>query len=200
MCNRVFCTLVMLLAFFGIARRADAQSGNSVTKVSLGSYGSMSVPDYIKSICSPSPSASTQTYLYSGSTRSSDPYAAVQASVVASNVSNNLDKLSANDLRYNKQTDDFLKSMYMSQAMRQSGIDVMKWLPYEFIKIDGHNAMKVRYYRKGIGSDKEVYCENYTISISDYKSLNIIFSYQSVYATRYAESFRRMMQSISIYF
>ena len=96
--------------------------------------------------------------------------------------------------------DDFLKSMYMSQAMRQSGIDVMKWLPYEFIKIDGHNAMKVRYYRKGIGSDKEVYCENYTISISDYKSLNIIFSYQSVYATRYAESFRRMMQSISIYF
>ena len=100
---------------------------------------------------------------------------------------------------YDVDLNNLLNEMYSTQ-LAQSGVYVLKWLPYDFLDISGHQAIVFKYYRYGIGSPIPVYCENYTIRLNeDQGFISILYSYQSNQSERFDSYFKEAIKSIKLF-
>ena len=172
--------------------------------VPLGWYGRLSIPKYMTHESGSNETKVRQTsqaklrastnYLFLMTYGKNDAYATISANVTPGNgVSFN--DLSSRELIYDKKTDEYLEAEYRS-SLAKSGTYVLTWLPYQFDSVNGHRALKIRYYRYGNLSPIPVYCEQYIFSMPDSNDLTIMFSFQSNLYNRFYTDFRQSIKSI----
>lgn len=165
---------------------------------------SIDIPDFMskyssakmKEVQSFSPTSSSMPlkYLFMYDYKENDSYASISAMITPSG-GINYDELSGADLIYNSETDKLLEETFKSQTA-QSGIFLLKWLPYRITKLGGKKGLKICYYRYGMGSPIPVYVETYTMSISDNYVVNLTISYQSKDYYRFHDCFEHSKQSL----
>lgn len=143
---------------------------------------------------SPINSSMSLNYLFMFGYEGKDSYASFSAIITPSS-GINYNELSGADLIYNSETDKLLEDTFRSQTA-QSGIFLLKWLPYRIIELGGKKCLKISYYRYGMGSPIPVYVETYTISINDNYVVNLTISYQSKDYYRFHDCFEYSMQSL----
>ena len=184
----------------------ELSSTEKTDVVPLGEYGDMSIPhymalqskDYIKNVQNfggPSTVDLPMNYLFMSVYDKNDAYATISVNTTPGDPSINYDNLSAEELKYNEETDKVMEEQYTAM-MAQNRTYVLKWLPYQFTSISGRRALRIRYYRYGIGSPIPVYCETFSIQMSDGNMLNVTFSFQSNLYNRFYSDFEKSIQSI----
>lgn len=143
---------------------------------------------------SPELSSTSINYLFMYEYERNDSYASFSAMITPSG-GINYDELSGADLIYDTETDKLLEEEFRNQIM-QSGIFILKWLPYSITKLGGKKCMKISYYRYGIGSPIPVYVEIYTTSINEAYDVSLAISYQSNDYYRFHNCFEHSKQSL----
>lgn len=196
-----------LISTLGEYNRGQMSSTDVFDVISLGRYGHMKIPRYMalrsenhikevkKYTANYVDMASQMNYLFMSEYNDKDAYATISAVLTPDDGSNSYDDLSAEELRYDEEIDKFFEEQN-TLMMAQGGIYILKWLPYQFVTLSGKRALKYRYYRYGNGSPIPVYCENYTIPMSDGNVLSIIFSMQSNLYNRFYADFTTSIQSV----
>lgn len=163
--------------------------------VQLGEYGQISLPSYIRPVTdSQAQSTSVMRSLCVYEYGESDTYASYSVSVIPNSYP--FEDMSPSDFAYFKEIDEQYKE-HMAQALAQSGIYLIKWLPYEYTKICSYHALRFRYYRYGMGSPIPVYVETYSIG-TPYGEVTVTFSYQSNHANRFATPFMESLNSLRL--
>lgn len=178
---------------------------DATDQVSLGEYGTMRIPhymalqskDYINDVKDfmPSSQRDQMHYLFMSVYDDKDAYATISVNFIPTDDPNGFDDMTEDELRYNEETDKFIEEQNTT-VMAQGGTYVLKWLPYQFTTISGHRALKLTYYRYGNGSPIPVYCENYTIPMTDGNTICVIFSFQSNLYYRFYNDFKNSINSI----
>ena len=171
----------------------------------MGSYGTMSIPeymalqgkDYISEVKSSIPDGQKVDYLFMSVYDKIDAYATILVSKIYVGTNNDFEELVSDGRTYDKELDDYLRDLNTSQ-MAQSRVYVLKWLPYELVRLSGKDVLKLSYYRYGIGSPIPVYCENYSIPMDDGYTLNVVISYQSNLTNRFHMDFEKAINSIAL--
>lgn len=163
--------------------------------VFLGEYGRITLPSYMRPVTNQRALAAQGminlcVYEYGGS----DAYASYSVSVIPGSYP--FEDMTAGDFSYFKDIDEQYKDQ-MAQALAQGGVYLFKWIPYEYTKICGYQALRLRYYRYGMGSPIPVYVETYSIG-APYGEMTVTFSYQSNHAMRFAKSFQETLMSLSM--
>lgn len=173
------------------------------SQINMGSYGTMSIPeymalqgkDYISEVKSSIPDGQKVDYLFMSVYDKKDAYATILVSKTYVGTNNDFEELVSDGRTYDKELDDYLRDLNTSQ-MAQSRVYVLKWLPYELVRLSGKDVLKLSYYRYGIGSPIPVYCENYSIPMDDGYTLNVVISYQSNLTNRFHMDFEKAINSI----
>lgn len=174
-------------------------------RVSLGSYGYIRIPhymaiqskNYIDEVNRKSP-ANYQTslnYLFLSVYNDNDAYASFSVNLSPGDGSGTYDDLTPKELTFDKEEDNLLEEIYTS-LLKQGDIYILKWLPYEYFKVNRHRALRLRYYRYGKGSPIPVYCENYIIPMQDGNVINVIYSFQSNLDHKFRSDFDNAIYSI----
>lgn len=177
------------------------------TKIEIGKWGYMSIPYYMAQVSNEmtkcvqqtvSENAGNLNYLYNSLYDNNVAYASFSISKIPCSESQRYDHLDKEDLEYNIYV-DVMYQKQMEEGLAQNNILLLKWLPYEFVEISGRRALHFRYYRYGIGSPIPVYCDTYTIPVSDGFALGIIFSFQCNLYERFYDHFNKAINSIVFY-
>lgn len=187
--------------------KATYETTDAFDNIPLRDYGSMNIPHYM-AIQSQnyindvngylSPNIQSQlNYVFMSVYDNKNAYATISVSITPGDGSTDFDSLSPEELVYDEETDKFLEEENVS-VMAQGGTYILKWLPYSFVKISGHNALRICYYRYGNGSPIPVYCENFTIPMSDGNLLCFIYSFQSNLDYRFRMDFDKAINSINL--
>ena len=186
---------------------ANFESTDAFDIIPLRYYGAMKIPHYmaiqsqnyindINGYLSPN-LQSKLNYVFMSVYDNNDAYATISVSITPSDGGSDFDNLSPRELAYDEETDKYFEEEN-TRIMAQGGAYILKWLPYSFVKISGHNALKICYYRYGNGSPIPVYCENYTIPMNDGNTLCIIYSFQSNLDYRFRMDFDKAINSINL--
>ena len=187
------------------AKKESHVRPNLVSK-EIGQYGRISIPnymalqsdDYISSVNSSIQGYPKLDYYFMSVYDKKDAYATFSISRIFTDDNSGFKDFSPEELQYSKELDEYLEKIHTEQ-MASQGTYVLKWLPYRIVTLSGKQCMKISYYRYGNGSPIPVYCENYTIPMGDYYTLNIIFSFQSNLDERFRSDFENAIQSIELY-
>ena len=173
--------------------------------VPIGEYGTMRIPhymalqsnDYINGVKDfiPSSLRNQMHNLFMSVYDDKDAYATISVNFIPGDGSNGFDDLSPEELEYDEEMNKFIEEQNTT-IMAQGGTYVLKWLPYKFTTISGRRALKLTYYRYGNGSPIPVYCENYTIPMTDGNTICVIFSFQSNLYNRFYNDFENSINSI----
>lgn len=162
------------------------------------------IPDFMNKISSadikelqgfsPIKSSMSPNYLFMFEYKGKDSYASLSAMIMPSG-GINYNELRGAELIYNTETDKILKDAFRNQTA-QSGIFILKWLPYRITRIGGKICLEISYYRYGIGSPIPVYVDIYTMSINENYVVNLTISYQSKDYYRFHDCFEHSKQSL----
>lgn len=165
-------------------------------KLRLGEYGTMNMPDYmeVRSDFDEYTENYLLRYIYKNS---NEAYATLSVMKAFDGVYENpFEELAKEGILYDKDFDDFLKDGFTSELLEQSGVRLLKWMPYEIVKLADRYVLKVNYYRYGNGTPIPVYYESYTIPMNDGYVLVASFSYQSNLENRFKADFEKAVRSI----
>lgn len=177
--------------------------------IELQNYGNMQLPNYMSLDSSVVLNSITTglkqfmtgeeqfAYLFMAEYTESDAYASFSVSKTYNPDIDEFDDFSDEDVEYSQELDEYLETTNREQ-MAQGGTFILRWLPYEFVKISGHGALKLRYYRYGKGSPIPVYCVNYILPMKDHFTLSIIYGFQSNLADRFQSDFEAAIASIQL--
>ena len=171
--------------------------------VTIGEYGFMRIPHYmtmqskdyisgVKEFMSPK-LRNMSCYLLLSVYDENDAYASFSIQYFPGDGSNGFDDLSRKEMKYDKTLDKLLEEQ-MAVELAKGGVYILKWLPYQFVTISGRRALKYTYYR--FGSPIPVYCETYSIPMSDGNVLGLNFSFQSNLYNRFYNDFKQSINSI----
>lgn len=188
--------------------KCETETTSQFDSINMGHYGKIKIPHYMaiqpKSYINevensiPLDFHSKLIYLIMTVYDNNDAYATFSVNVSQNDGSGTYDELSSNELAYNKETDQYMEE-FNTQMMEKGNVYILKWLPYSFVDISIHKALKIRYYRYGIGSPIPVYCENYTIPMPDGNVINIIYSFQSNLDYKFRSDFEKAINSITFF-
>jgi len=163
--------------------------------IQLGKYGQITLPAYMRPVSDyQTPSALSTINLCTYEYGERDAYASYSVSVIPGFYP--FEDMQASDFAYFKEVDEQYKEQ-MEQSLSEGGIYMFKWLPYEYTKICGYQALRFRYYRYGKGNPIPVYVEIYSIS-APYGEVNVTFSYQSNHTNRFAKPFKETLKSMRL--
>lgn len=168
--------------------------------VTIGEYGVMRIPHYmtmqskdyisgVKDLMSPK-LKNKSCYLLLSVYDDNDAYASLSIQYFSGDGSTGFEDFPQ---KYNKTIDKFFEEQ-MTAALATQGVYILKWLPYQFVTISGRRALKYTYYR--FGNPIPVYCETYSIPMSDGNTLGINFSFQSNQYNRFYNDFKQSINSI----
>lgn len=178
------------------------QSTSSFEKIDLGGRGSMLIPSYmtpqsqdiiqkvqdqVKQTCN-SPGCSLFNLKY----KQLDAYASLSAEV---SYDESFAELLLNLPVFDEELDALLEEQFAA-GLVNAGTHILKWYPYESVMVSGKEAMRIRYYRYGIGSPIPVYCESLMIPLPDGNVMNLIYSFQSNQYNRFHTDFDNSIKSI----
>lgn len=171
--------------------------------VRFGRYGSMSIPGYmaeqsesfINDVINYNSTTQQINYLFMSQYNDDDAYATFSVELVKGTDANGFDDMSPAELRYNDEMNSMLQDMY-APILSKSGVYILKWLPYQFVTISGKRALRIRYYRYGIGSPIPVYFETHSVPMKDGNTVNITYSFQSNLDYRFRSDFENAVNSI----
>lgn len=186
----------------------EFQSCNKVNDIQFSHYGEIEVPHYmteesenvIQEVQNQIPSyfEVQQKFLFLSTYDDKDMYAFFSINLISGNDFENFDDMTLEELEYDKEMDKYIKEQN-TYLLAQSQVYILKWIPYRFVTLAGKRALRVCYYRYGIGSPIPVYCENYTIPMKDGNIININYSYQSNLEFRFKKDFDNAIKSVKFY-
>ena len=189
--------------------RVIHQSIHRFNSIQLGQYGNLRIPNYMKiktqsEIDEVDAHRRTTSDLLPQSTcllmaeyDGNDSFASIVAHSVFTGDYTGFDNLSTDELQYNKDIDADLEESINSE-LAINGTYILKWLPYEYTYISGKRALKIRYYRYGIGSPIPVYCEGYTIPMRNGYSITLLYSFQSNHEFKFRNDFEEVIKSTKL--
>lgn len=174
--------------------------------VRFGRYGSMSIPGYmaeqsesfINDVINYNSTTQQINYLFMSQYNDDDAYATFSVELVKGTDANGFDDMSPAELKYNDEMNSMLQDMY-APILSKSGVYILKWLPYQFVTISGKRALRIRYYRYGIGSPIPVYFETHSVPMKDGNTVNITYSFQSNLDYRFRSDFENAVNSVRFY-
>ena len=191
--------------------KVDMTTSDETEEISLGKYGTMRIPlymalqsnEYVNKVKdSTAQSLGSQVdllnFLFMSVYDNKDAYATISVCYTPWDGIIGYDDFSSEELDYNEETDRILEEKYR-EILVQGEHFVLKWLPYEFVTISGHRALKLTYYRYS-NDPIPVYCENYTIPMPDGTAVCLIFSFQSNLYNRFHNDFKQSINSIRFRF
>jgi hypothetical protein len=170
-------------------------------KMKLSEYGDMDVPDFMaseeenKNVAEQAAPQGAIDYLYTFGYCKKDIYATLNISTSPNNGQLDFDGFTDEEMQYNKDADTTFLQQF-GDMLSKSGIQLLKWLPYGFERINGKTALVIRYYRYGKSGPIPVYVESYTFCMDDGKTLNLIYSVQSNQFDRLQQPFQQAVHSI----
>lgn len=187
--------------------QTPAETTSNVKTLRLGHYGTIGIPDYMEcqsddwvedtkrfAETNSGPQLSNLVVSVYGK---DDAYASFSVNLVRTGDTVGFDNMSPEEMEYDEEMDMYME-MQNTMELEKGGIRVLKWLPYEFTSLSGKRALINRYYRYGKGSPIPVYCENYTVPMSDGYSLLVNFSFQSNLDYRFRTDFVNAVNSIKL--
>ena len=186
--------------------QGDVYATSHTEHVRFGRYGTISVPGYmaeqsesfINDVINYNSTTQQINYLFMSQYNGNDAYATLSVELVKGTDANGFDDMSPAELRYNDKINSMLQDMY-APILSQSGVYILKWLPYQFVTISGKRALRIRYYRYGIGSPIPVYFETYSVPMRDGNTVSITFSFQSNLDYRFRSDFENAVNSVRFY-
>lgn len=179
---------------------------NEATQVVLTGFGWLSLPTYMavdnetartieqENFARGFPQKYLCMYQYDGE----DAYATFSISTLPAEFAPDYESLSPKELNFDQDIDDYLRET-ISSNLEQTGTGVLKWLPYQFVRVDDNLALRLSYYRYGIGSPLPVYVETYEFKARDGRDISISLSYQSNHFNRFHDDFDACLKSIRLY-
>ncbi len=132
-------------------------------------------------------------YLFSYKYYNKDAYVTYSLNISDSDISE-INDYSTTALANNKEFDKQLMNA-MEERLKLDNSTLLKWLPYEIVKINDNRAIKISYYRYGILSPIPVYVENYMIPYKK-KMLTLTYSFQADRKNLLHDSFKESINSV----
>ena len=101
----------------------------------------------------------------------------------------------SSDFVYDAEADKMLHQRYSNQ---DELVRIFKWIPFEFVKINGYYAMHIRYYRYGNLTPLPQFVEQYVFD-SPQGEVDVTLSYRSDKQNQYSDAFKETISTLRLF-
>ncbi len=101
----------------------------------------------------------------------------------------------SSDFVYDAEADKMLHQRYSNQ---DELVRIFKWIPFEFVKINGYYAMHIKYYRYGNLTPLPQFVEQYVFD-SPQGEVDVTLSYRSDKQNQYSDAFKETISTLRLF-